>query len=124
MELRKEIESLAIWFVIASGILLLVSIIFGRVASGEQMVNWLKAWSDPQAGLLALSALGKVMSLIDNIAVGAWLFIRAKGCGYNRYLWCAFGLAGSLVGGALYLLTRFSESGAFKKSQQAALDSQ
>ena len=65
-----------------------------------------------------LASFNVLSSLIDNVAVGAWLFHRAKYCGYNRWLWAAFGLAGSLVGGVLYFLARAYESGASNKSNQ------
>jgi hypothetical protein len=118
MELRKEIESLAVWFIVASAIALALNL-SATVSGTSNLENMFNALSSPSAFVAFFSAFGLFIKLIDNLAVSMWLFRRTSLCGYNRWLWAIFGLAGSLVGGALYLLIRVHES----KSSNKALNS-
>lgn len=116
MDLRKDIESLAIWFVLATIIMFVANLFLTK--GDVQNIELLKFPLSKLTLMELMATFGLLSSLIDNIAVGAWLFQRAKSCGYKKWLWAAFGLAGSLVGGALFLLARAYETWPSNKYSQ------
>lgn len=107
--IREEIESLALWFVVATALVIVLNL-FLSVSGTTNLEHLTASINNPSSALIIFSSFGILAKLIDNIAVGMWLYQRANVCGYNRWLWGAFGLAGSLVGGALYLLSRYAEA--------------
>ena len=116
--IRREIESLAIWFVVAS-VLVFMANLFTSVNGWQNLDRLTGGVGGPGNALIVFTSLGVFASLIDNIAVGLWLFRRSSIYGYNRWLWAAFGVAGSLIGGVLYLLARFSDAEPPNKSKKA-----
>lgn len=105
MNIRNEIENLAIWFVVAS---LLVTT-FGLIWTGFSENLVANGGLQTIDGFQFMAAIGTFGSIIDNVAVGLWVFLSSRKREYNSYLWFAFGFFGSLVGATLYLLAVFSE---------------
>ena len=99
MEIRKEIESLAIWYIPA---FIFVSIM-GALFSGylKDMMEYGAA--TPGSTFAFLSAIGSFINLIDNLVVGVWLYLRGKKDGGRVILWFFFGVVANFYAALMYI---------------------
>jgi len=107
--MRKEIETLAIWFIPVYIAVLIVNVL---------MTSFLDRGFDVILGegaplSIRLSSYLHIMRLTgfaDNLVVGIWLFFQAKKRDGRKALWFLFGLFAHLFAAIIYVvLTLFEE---------------
>ena len=105
MNLRKEIETLAMWYIPA----VLFVVIATAIMTGyfQDMVRSQHASLGTWISFYSL--LQGLIQLVDNLVVGIWLFLRSKSENGNRFLWLLFGLAAHLFAAVIYLALRIYE---------------
>jgi len=109
MDIRKEIETLATWYIPAMILML--------IASGLYTGYFNAVLSNDQASIgTTLSFLTLVPALIkltDNIVIAVWLYFMAKKEGGRKVLWLLFGLVAHLLAAIIYIGLRIYEQQAF-----------
>lgn len=105
MELRKEIESLAIWYI---PVVVLMSIV--AAAYTGFLKEMLSADGLTMGTQVALITMGpKLIQFATNIVVGIWLYRLAKKEGGRQSLWLLFGLVVNLGAALIYIGLRIYE---------------
>ena len=99
MEIRKEIESLALWYIP----IFLVTLIGTSLYSG-----FLKSFVETDqlssgATITFLFMFSQVISNIDNIVVGIWLYFRSKDEDGRAVLWLLFGVVAHFFAALIYI---------------------
>ncbi len=115
MNLRKEAEQLAKVYIPV----LVLSLVLKIVSANVLGIFFEGVSSSTAPSSFVVSLLQWVPLLTASvvpIAIGFWLFFRAKAHNYNPYLWAAFGLAANLFAAAIYFLVRVHEAGSFNKA--------
>jgi len=113
MEIRKEIESLALWYIPAFALTLIFSAIYssylkelmdmGQVTTGKSVVF----------ASMVLNFIGN----IDNLVLGVWLFMQAKKENGKPILWLFFGLVAHFYAAIIYIgLKIYENQKAYNKS--------
>jgi hypothetical protein len=109
MDIRKEIETLAIWYIPA--------VIMAGIASGLYTGYFKEVLSsDPTSTWSTLSFLTATLTLInlaDNIVIGVWLYFLVEKEEGRTGLWFVFGLAAHLFAALIYVVLRVYEQKAF-----------
>ena len=120
MELRKEIESLALWYIPAFVFVALASSLYsGYVRALMEMGE-----ATPGTTLSLISALGMSINLVDNLVVGVWLYVRGRKEGGRAILWLLFGVVAHFYAALLYLgLKIYEQQKANNKSLQPTAES-
>lgn len=114
MNLRHEAEQLAkiyipvliIKFLLASASARSLAAIVGGV-NGSGMSEW---------AVLASNWIPLIIGALEPIAIGVWLYFRARSNDYNAYLWLFFGLAGNVFAASIYFFVRAFEEHQFNKA--------
>ena len=120
MEIRKEIESLALWYIPAFVLTLIFSAIYsgylkelmdmGEVTTGKSIVF----------ASMVLNFIGN----IDNLVLGAWLFMQSKKENGKPILWFFFGLVAHFYAAIIYIgLKIYENQKAYNKSLQPTAES-
>jgi len=99
MELRKEIESLALWYIPAFFVMLMVSAIF--TGYFKQLIEYGSVSVGTPIALVQI--LGQFISNIDNFVVGIWLYLQSKKEGGRTLLWFLFGMVAHFFAAVLYI---------------------
>jgi len=111
MDLRKEIEKLAIWYIPVSIAMILAtsaySSYFRHIASGEG--------ATVGSTIAFFAGIPALIQMADNIVVGIWLFFLARREGARPMLWLLFGLFAHLFAAVIYIALRLYEAQAFNK---------
>lgn len=116
MELRKEIESLALWYI---PVFVIVSI-FSAFYSGyvKDLIELGQATPGMTFSLLAV--VSSFIGLIDNIVVGIWLYIRGKNDDGKAILWLFFGVVAHFYAALIYIgLKIYEQQKAYNNSLKA-----
>lgn len=105
MNVRNELERLALWYVpvavlAAVASTLISGVLQERLASGELTIG-------STIGLFQL--LPASIGLADNIVVGLWLFGLSRKEGGRSLLWFIFGLVAHLFAAVIYVSMRIYE---------------
>lgn len=116
MEIRKEIESLAIWCIPATIVVALMS----AIISGYARDTIQAGGATPGTTLSFITALGMFIKLINNIVVGIWLYLRSKEDDGRAILWLLFGIVAHYFAALMYIgLKIYEQQKAHNKSLQA-----
>lgn len=109
MDIRKEIETLAIWYIPA--------VIMTGIASALYTGYFKEVFSSNSTNIgSTLSFLTATLTLIklpDNIVVGVWLYSSVGKEGGRTTLWFVFGLVAHLFAAIIYIVLRMYEQQAF-----------
>lgn len=105
MELRKEIETLAIWYIPAVAFVLIAT----AFLTGYAQEIMRDQTASPGTLFSFLSLAQGLIHSVDNLVVGIWLFLRSSKEDGRRYLWSLFGLAAHLFAAIVYLALRIYE---------------
>lgn len=99
MELRNEIESLALWYIPTYILAAIISsLISGYVVEISNIIEL-----DPGVTMSILALITAMLNLADNVVVGVWLFIQGKREKGKAGLWLFFGLAAHLFAALFYI---------------------
>lgn len=116
MEIRKEIESLAIWCIPAAVVVALMS----ALITGYAKDIILDGGATPGTTLSFITALGMFIKLINNFVVGIWLYLRSKEENGRPILWLLFGVVAHYFAALMYIgLKIYEQQKAHNKSLQA-----
>lgn len=120
MELRKEVESLALWYIPAFVVVALASSLYSGYVKDLMELGE----ASPGVTLSLLSALGMFINLVDNVVVGVWLYVRGRKDGGRAILWLLFGAVAHFYAALLYLgLKIYEQQKAYNKSLQPTEES-
>jgi len=114
MDLRKEAELLAKICIPVYGITFLIKMIsaylttnaFGAIGTENPM---------PDTAMLFLGFSQAINAFLAPVALGIWLYVRARAHNYNPLLWGAFGLVANLFAAAIFCLVRAHAELSFNK---------
>ncbi|WP_415888185.1 hypothetical protein ACMXYV_09120 [Neptuniibacter sp. SY11_33] len=113
MSLRQEAEQLAKIYVPV--LILKILLASASARSLAAIVGGINGAGMPEWAVLASNWLPLIMGVIEPLAIGIWLYFRAKSNGYNSFLWLLFGLAGNLFAASIYFFVRAFEEYSFNK---------
>ncbi len=99
MEIRKEIESLALWYIPAFVIMLIFSSIYSGYLSELMDMGKVKTGTSVLFASMVLQFIGN----IDNLVLGFWLFMQAKKENGKTILWFFFGLVAHFYAAIIYI---------------------
>ena len=120
MEIRKAIESLALWYIPAFVIML----VFSAAYSGY--IKEVMELGEATTGVsiaFATMFLNFIQS-IDNLVVGIWLFIQSKKENGRPILWFFFGFVAHFYAAIIYIgLKIYENQKAYNKSLQSTAES-
>jgi hypothetical protein len=111
MNLRKEIEALAVWYVpVVIATIIASSLLTGRL-------NELIKYEDVSVGTMMsfMAAIPSLIGLADNLVVGIWLYLIVKGEDGRSVLWFSFGLFAHLFAAIAYICLKLYELQAFNE---------
>ena len=119
MEIRKEIETLAIWYIPALIIMAAASALYSGYAE-ELMRDGFESISTGSK-LMLLSLSGYIINSIDNVVVAIWLTVQCKKENGRALLWFLFGFVASFYAALIYIgLKIYEEVKAYNKSLKEA----
>lgn len=109
IDIRKEIETLAIWYIPVMIVMV--------IASGLYAGYFKEVLSSGQASigstLSFLTLVPALFKLADNIVIAVWLYSMAKKEGGRKVLWFLFGMVAHLFAAVIYIGLRLYEQQAF-----------
>ena len=113
MEIRKEIESLAIWYIPAFIVVAVLSALFSGYIN--DLIEFGEATSGTTMSLISI--ISALIKLIDNFVVGIWLYLRGKKDGGRAILWLFFGVVANFYAALMYIgLKIYEQQKAYNKS--------
>ena len=113
MEIRKEIESLALWYNPAFLIIFLASAVYSGYL--KEIIEMGEATTGVSIAFFTMVL--KLIQNIDNLVVGVWLFIQAKKENGKPLLWFLFGLVAHFYAAIIYIgLKIYENQKAYNKS--------
>lgn len=118
MNLRKEIETLSIWYIPVAIAMVLAS---GLVSNYFQQITSTTGTTIGST-VAFLAGLPKLIQLADNLVVGIWLYHMAGKEGGRKALWLIFGVFAHLFAAAIYVGVRIYEQQAFNTAQANAIN--
>jgi hypothetical protein len=99
MEIRREIESLALWYIpVFIAVTIITTFLTGYANSLVETGQ-----ATPAKYFAQISILSTFLNFIDNFVVGIWLYIRGKGEGGRAVLWLIFGIAAHFFAALMYI---------------------
>ena len=120
MEIRKEIESLALWYIPAFVIMLIFSSIYSGYLSELMDMGKVKTGTSVLFASMVLQFIGN----IDNLVLGFWLFMQAKKENGRPILWFFFGIVAHFYAAIIYIgLKIYENQKAYNKSLQPTAES-
>jgi hypothetical protein len=109
--MRKEIETLAIWYIPVCIAALILNVLM--ISTLEHSFAPVVGEGAPLSIGLSFSSFMRITTLIgfgDNLVVGVWLFFQAKRRDGRKALWFLFGLFAHLFAAIIYIgLTLFEQ---------------
>ena len=106
MELRKQVESLALWYIPAFIIMGLLS----SVTSGLLEQLFKDGIISPSTTVPFFYAIGSFVSNIDNLVVGVWLLAQSKKENSKPILWFLFGVVAHFYAAIIYIGLKIYEN--------------
>jgi len=111
INLRSEIEKLAIWYIPVAFITTTIASLYAidikqAMITGEIL---------PGAYMALASAFPASLKLAINIVVAIWLYSQTKASN-RKYLWFLFGLIANLIAALIYIAVLIYEQNASNKS--------
>jgi len=105
MEIRKEIESLAIWYIPG----FIVAFIASSILSGSarEIIDFGEV--TPATEIVLTTSIISLAGLIDNAVVAIWLYIQGKKEKGRPILWFLFGLVAHFYAALIYIGLRIYE---------------
>jgi len=105
MDIRKEIETLAIWYIPVMIIMVIASGLYagyfkGILSSGQTSIG---------STLSFLTLVPALIKLADNVVIAIWLYFMAKKEGGRTLLWFLFGVVAHLFAAIIYIGLRLYE---------------
>lgn len=115
MDLRKDIESLAIWYI---PVVILLYVIFGAYA------GYLKEFLDHGVSSIGttismITLLPASINLADNVVVAIWLYLMTRREQGRSILWFMLGMVANLFAAIMYICLCIYEEKAFNKQRNA-----
>jgi len=109
MDIRKEIETLAIWYIPVMIIMVIASGLYAGyfkeiLSSGQTSIG---------STLSFLALVPALIKLADNVVIAIWLYFMAKKEGGRTLLWFLFGVVAHLFAAIIYIGLRLYEQQAF-----------
>ena len=99
MEIRKEIESLAIWYVPAFIIMVFASGLYSGYF--KEVMEMGQAFTNKT--FVFVSLVASLINHIDNIVLGIWLYLKGKKEGGRAILWLMFGIVAHFFAVIIYI---------------------
>lgn len=109
MDIRKDIETLAIWYIPVMIIMVIASGLYAGyfkevISSGPTSIG---------STLSFFTLVPALFKLADNIVIAVWLYFMARKEGGRTALWFLFGLVAHLFAAIIYIGLRLYEQQAF-----------
>lgn len=115
MQLRNEAEQLAKVYILVFVISLILKVVSANLMGN--VFEGVSGTTEPTDFVLTLLRwIPLITAGVVPLAIGIWLFFRARFHGYNPYLWAVFGMAANLFAAAIYFLVRVYEESTFNKA--------
>ena len=98
MNIKEEIEKLALWYIPVTIILALLT-----TGTSGYLTDLMQGEITFGGKVMLVSYLAQAIGAADNIVVGIWLFIQARKNDGKAMLWFLFGLIANLLAALFYL---------------------
>ncbi|WAK04069.1 hypothetical protein [Methylobacter sp. YRD-M1] len=117
IDIRKEIETLAIWYIPVCIMSVIVSGLYTGYFKEALSIGSTASWST----IHFLLTVPAIIKFADNIVVGVWLYFLVEKEGGRTGLWFVFGLAAHLFAVLIYVVLRVYEQQAFNNPLKRGL---
>ena len=108
--MRKEIETLATWYIPVSIVAFIVSVLMTSTLAHEFGSVFGEGSPSSIIRLYFLPGITRLIGFADNLVVGIWLFFQVKRGDGRKALWFLFGLFAHLFAAIIYIgLTLFEQ---------------
>ena len=112
MDLRIEIQKLAIWYIPIALLSILVSSWYGGVLREA----YLDGDVSPASVAMTLSNISTALAFSVRLVVAIWLYMMVSKSKGNKYIWFMFGLVANLLALIIFICISIYEQNASNKS--------